>query len=144
MSRSGASIAVAALTAVTALGFAAACKSPTSNNCGNGATPPSLIGTYTLVSYTLGTLTAAAPPASGTLQFYSDLYGYDVAVPGKDSTTHYSDSGSYNIVGASCMQELSVLGNPMFSGSFTLQGTTFHVSGTTGTQVAASIWKKTS
>ena len=142
MSRSGASIAAAALTAVAALGFAFACKSATSNNCGNGAAPPSLVGTYTLVSYTLGTMTAVAPPAGGNLQFYADLYAYDVAVPGKDSTTHYSDSGSYNIIGASCLQELSMVGNPMFSGSFTLQGGTFHVSGTTGTKVAASIWKK--
>lgn len=143
MSRSGASFAIAALAAVGALAFAAACKSSTSNNCGNGGTPPSLVGTYNLFSFTLGPLTSTAPPAGGTLRFYADQYGYDVAIPVSDSTRHFSDSGSYNIVGASCIQEFSVLGNPQFSGSFQLQGGNLRLSGTDGSEVAASLWKKT-
>jgi hypothetical protein len=145
MSRSGASVAVAALAAVGALVFAAACKSSTANNCGNGGTPPSLVGTYSLLSYTLGTTTVVSPAASGQLRFYAFAYGVNLSLPsGTGVNQSFTDSGTYNIVGASCLQEFSVLGNPNFSGSFQLHAdSTFHVSGTTGSQVAASLWKRT-
>jgi hypothetical protein len=146
MSRSGASVAAATLAAMGALAFAAACAStPTGNNCGSGGTPPSLVGTYSLLSYTLGTTTVNSPAASGQLRFYAFAYGVNLSLPsGTGVNQPSSDSGTYNIVGTTCLQEFSVMGNPNFSGSFQLRAdSTFHVSGTTGSQVAASLWKRT-
>jgi hypothetical protein len=146
MSRSGASAAVAAFAAVGALAFAVACKSTTGNNCGNGGTPPSLVGSYDLLSYTVGTTTVTPPSATGNLRFHAATYGLDLSVPaGSGGTTTIADSGSYNVVGASCIEEFSVLGYPAFTGSFQLRtDSTFRVSGTASGQVAASLWKKTS
>jgi len=146
MSRSGASFAIAALAAVGALGFVAACKTATGNNCGNSSAAPSLIGTFTLVSYTLGTTTSTPPTASGNLRFHAFTYGVDLSIPTGTGINHNtSDSGSYDIVGASCIQEFSVMGLPSFSGSFQLRAdSTFHVSGTANGQVVAGLWKRTS
>jgi hypothetical protein len=143
MARSSVSYAIAALALGGALGLAWSCKSTTSNNCGNGGTPPNLVGNYTLLSYTIGPSTIPAPPASGSLRFHVSTYGVDLSIPTGTGNQVIADSGTYSIVGSSCIQELSVLGNPQFSGSFELHAdSTFHVSGTAGGQVAASVWKK--
>lgn len=142
MTRSSVSYAGVALAVAGALWFAAACKSSTSNNCGNGSSAPSLVGSYSLLSYTLGTTTVTSPTATGQLLFYPSAYHVSLTLP----SGFVTDSGSYAVVGASCIDEFSVLGNPDFSGSFQLNLTdsTFHVSGTAAGQVAASLWKKTS
>jgi len=137
-------IAAAAL-ATGALGFAYACKSTTSSNCGSGS-PPSLAGTYALESYTIGTTTLTAPTVTGTLHFYTSLYGVVLSLPnGTGGTTVETDSGSYTIMGASCIEQSSVLGQPQFSGTFsyTAADSTLQVTGSAAGQVAASVWKKT-
>jgi len=146
MTRSSVSLAGAALAVAGALWVAAACSSSTSNNCGSGA-PPSLVGTYALESYTLGTSTITAPTATGTLRFYTSLYGVTLNLPnGTGGTTVVTDSGSYTVMGSSCINESSVLGQPQFSGTFTYTASdsALQVTGTAAGQVAASIWKKTS
>jgi hypothetical protein len=145
MSGSGASAAFAALTAAAAIGFAAGCNPTTSNNCGNGAQPPSLIGTFALLSYTQGSTTTSAPPATGNLRYHAFTYGIDALIPSGAGNTIISDSGNYNIVGSTCVQRFSVLGNPDFSGSFLLNtDSTYHESGSAGGQISASLWKRTS
>jgi len=131
------------VTAVVALaGAATACKSSSSTNaCGTG-TPPSLVGTYALVSYTLGGATVTAPPAIGSLRLHTNTYGVDLTLPQPVGTI--SDSGAYAIVGASCINESSVLGQPQFTGSFRLIGTTLTVSGSAASQSVVSVWTKTS
>ena len=140
------SLAVAAVASAGALVFALACKSSTENNCPSG-TAPSLVGTYALLSYTIGTNTITAPPASGTLHFYTTLYGVSLSIPnGVGGFTVISDSGTYTVIGASCIQENSVLGQPQFAGSFYVNSadSTFRVTGSAAGQPAASTWKKTS
>jgi len=141
MIRPSVSYAAAALAVAGALWFAA-CKSSTSNNCGSG-TPPSLVGSYSLESYTLGTTTLTSPTASGTLQFRATMYNVNLSLPGPTAVV---DSGTYTIVGSACINELSQAGNPTFSGTFqlNLSDSTFSVTGTAAGQVAASVWKKTS
>jgi hypothetical protein len=145
MSRSGASYAIAAVALAGAVGLAAACKSTTSNNCGNGRTPPSLIGTYSMLSYTIGTATFSVPPASGELRFYATTYGLDAIIPKPppDSTQFISDSGNYQIIGASCILESSVdSASNSFSGSFSfVADSTLRLTGTASGKVAASLWK---
>src|SRR5512135_1693059 len=145
MTRTHTSFMLAAVAVAGALGFAAACKSSASDNCGSGATPPSLVGTYSMLSYTIGTSTVAAPPASGELRFYASLYGLDVTIPKPppDSTLFISDSGSYTIVGSTCILESSVdSAANSFSGSFTfVTDSTLRLSGTASGKVAASLWK---
>jgi len=147
MTRSSVSLAGAALAVAGALWVAAACSSSTdNNNCGSG-TPPSLVGTYALESYTLGTSTITAPTATGTLRFYTSLYGVTLNLPnGTGGMTVVTDSGSYSVMGASCINESSVLGQPQFTGTFTYTASdsALQVTGTAAGQVAASIWKKTS
>jgi len=147
MTRSNATFVLAALAVAGVAGLAAACKSSTGNDCGNGTSAPSLVGTYSLLSYTIGTNTITAPAATGELRFHTSTYGVDLTIPnGLGGNQNISDSGSYNIVGASCIQEMSVESQPQFSGSFNYvaSDSTLHVSGTAGGQVAASLWKKTS
>jgi hypothetical protein len=146
MSRSGASYAIAALAAVGALVLVAACKSTTSgNNCGNGALPPSVVGTFALLSYTIGTTTVKPPAASGQLRFHAFTYGVDLSIPSGGVPQNISDSGTYSIVGSSCIQEFSVEGQPNFAGSFQLNAdSTFHVSGSANGQLIAGLWKRTS
>jgi len=146
MTRSSVSLAGAALAVAGALWVAAACSSSTSNNCGSG-TSPNLVGTYALESYTLGSSTVTAPTATGTLRFYTTLYGVTLNLPnGSGGTTVVTDSGSYTVMGSSCINESSVLGQPQFSGTFTYTASdsALQVTGTAAGQVAASIWKKTS
>lgn len=142
MTRPGTSLAITALGALGLMALAAACKStPTGNNCGNGGTAPSLIGTYSLLSYTIGTNTITAPPAAGQLRFYAALYGVSLSIPnGSGGFDTVNDSGSYTIIGASCIQENSALGNPQFAGSFYVNNTdsTFRVTGSAAGQLAAS------
>jgi hypothetical protein len=135
-----------ALVVAGALAFAG-CKSTTSsssNACGSG-TPPSLVGTYTLASYTVGTTTIPSPPASGTLVFTATTYTVNLSLPnGGGGTTVIADNGTYTITGASCISETSANSLPTFTGSFTLGGSTLTVSGTAGGQAAGSVWTKTS
>ncbi len=142
MNRSSVSYAVAALALAAALGLAAACKStPSGNNCGSGGAPPNLVGTFSLLSYTLGSTTIPAPPASGTLRFHASTYGVNLSIPtGTGGNQTIIDSGTYAIVGSTCIQESSVMGQPQFTGSFEVIADTLHVSGTAGGQIAASVW----
>jgi hypothetical protein len=131
---------VAAVVCAGAVVIAAACKSSTSGNgCGSGS-PPSLVGSYDLQSYTIGTVTISAPAATGTLRFHTNTYGADLVLPGPQVI---SDSGTYTITGASCISENSLTGQPQFTGTFTLVGTTFSVTGSAGGQTVA-VWTKTS
>ncbi len=128
----------AALLAAGALGLVFACKSTTSNNCGSG-TPPSLVGTYTLQSLTLGVSTPlTSPQETGTLRFHATTYGVDLS-----GALVQSDTGSYAITGSSCISQNSAITAP-FIGTFTLVNTTLSVAGTQGGQAVASIWTKTS
>ena len=102
MTRSSVSYAGVALAVAGALWFAAACKSSTSNNCGSGS-PPSLVGTYALQSYTLGTATITYPTASGTLQFRTTMYNVNLTLPGPSIVV---DSGTYSIVGVELHQRV--------------------------------------
>lgn len=108
--------------AVAGVIAAAACSSPTSSNtCGSG-TAPVVIGTYALISYTLGTTTiTTAQGASGQLRFYASSYGFNLSIPGQAAV---ADSGTYSISGVKCMSETSVLGQGSTTGTFTLSGTT--------------------
>jgi len=132
------SLAAAGSTAA-ALAMVFACKSSTDNNCGSG-TPPSLVGGYALQSYTIGISTLTPPQASGTLHFYTSTYSVSLTVAGQP----VADTGSYVITGSQCISQSSVLGNPQFVGTFTLNGTTLTVTGTAAGQAAASTWTKTS
>jgi len=134
------SYAAAALALAGALGLAASCKSTTSPSCGSG-TPPSVVGTYSLQSYTIGITTLTPPQASGTLKFAASTYLANLTIIGQPVV----DSGTYAITGASCISQSSVVpGNPQFTGTFSLVGTTLSVSGVAGGQAAASVWTKTS
>jgi hypothetical protein len=141
--RRHASFVISAFALAGALAFAA-CESSTSNSsCGSG-TPPSLVGTYALVSYTIGlTTVTTADGASGELRFHASTYGASINVPG---TGVLADSGSYTVTGAKCISQSSVMGQPQFTGTFTLSGTTsgstFTVSGSAAGQVVASAWTK--
>jgi len=145
VTRSSVSYAVAGVAIAAALGLAAACKSTTSSNsCGSG-TPPSLIGSYSLTSYTIGSTTIPNPPANGTLVFTAAKYTVNLSLPnGTGGTAVIADSGTYAITGASCISETSSTGLPTFTGTFTLSGSTLSVSGTAGGQAAGSTWAKTS
>lgn len=138
MSASRLSFAMATLAVAGALGFAAACKSSTGTNaCGSG-TPPSLVGSYNLTSYTVSGTTVTQ--ASGTLQLNAnDTYVANIDVP-QVGLQH--DSGTYAIQGASCISQNSALGNPQFVGTFTLSGTTLVVTGAAGGQAVTSVWAK--
>ncbi len=140
MSRFRPGHAAAALAVASAAVLAFACKSsPTSSNCnGNGGVAPSLVGSWSLVSITLGTNTFTYPTASGTLTFTATRYDASVNLPGPVTQV---DSGTYKVVGSSCIAEYTeVAGNPQFSGSFTLADSVLSVSGTAGGQVVANVW----
>jgi hypothetical protein len=99
----------------------AACESSTSNSCGTG-TPPSLVGTYALVSATFGTDSFSTGQGySGALQFTSTRYNFSVSA---SNVTVLADSGTYAVSGAKCISETSETGSPQFTGTFTLSGTT--------------------
>ncbi len=108
-----------ALAAALAL---AACKESTSGDtCGSG-TPPSLVGTYKLASYTLGSSTIdTTSGASGQLRFYTTTYAWNATIPIQGAI---ADSGTYTIRGVRCMDETSVMGRGTSSGTFTLTGQT--------------------
>lgn len=118
--------------------IAAACSSTTSDNtCGSG-TPPSLVGTYKLASYSFGGNTLdTLQGVSGQLRFYPSNYGFNVTVPVVGAI---ADTGTYAISGVRCMTETSVVGSGSTTGTFTVGGTTpgsvFTFAGT-NTQVGA-------
>jgi hypothetical protein len=122
--RRHASFVISAFALAGALAFAACESSSNTNACGSG-TPPSLVGTYTLVSAAFGadTFTSGAG-YSGTLAFTATRYTFTVATPPPSSVTLLADSGTYTVTGAKCISENSDTGNPQFSGTFTLSGTT--------------------
>jgi len=125
----------------------AACDSSTSNSsCGSG-TAPSLVGTYALVSYTIGlTTVTTADGATGELRFHASTYGASITIPIGGAPEVIADSGSYTVTGAKCISQNSITGQPTFTGTFTLSGTAsgavFTVSGTAAGQVVASAWTK--
>ena len=130
---------VAAAASAGALAMAYACTSSTENGCGSG-TPPSLVGTYTLVSFQLGAATPLTPPTeTGALRLHATTYGADLA-----GLLAQTDSGTYAITGASCISQNSVVGNQQFTGTFSLVGTTLTLLGNVGGQAATVIWTKTS
>ena len=104
-----------------ALAFAACKDSTSSSACGSG-TPPSVVGTYKLASYTYGGTTVdTTQGASGQLRFYATTYGFNATFPGP---TAIADSGTYTVSGVRCMTETSAMGQGSTSGTFTLSGTT--------------------
>jgi hypothetical protein len=115
------SLVAPGLALAAALAFAA-CKDSTSTSaCGSG-TPPSVVGTYSLVSYTVGTTTIdTTSGATGQLRFYASAYAFNATIP---VTGAIGDSGTYTISGTRCMSETSVMGQGSSSGTFTLSGTT--------------------
>ncbi len=126
----------------------AACKESTSNSCGSG-TAPSLVGTYAMVSYSLGVNTIPVPPASGSLVFTATRYTATISYPNPSpppTTATVVDSGTYAVTGTKCISQTSETGQPQFTGTFTLSGTTsgstFSVSGSAAGQAVASVWTK--
>ena len=124
------------VTLVAMAGLATACKVESSVCTG---TPANLVGTYNLLSYSTGSTTIPAPPASGALRFHSSTYGVDLTLPGP---IVIADSGSYTLTGSSCVSESSVLGLPQFTGTYALVGDTLAVSGTAAGTAAANVWVK--
>ncbi len=122
---------------VLAAGIAAACSKSSTNAC--SGTPANLVGTYALVSYTIGTTTIPAPPATGTLRFHTGTYGVDLVLPGP---TAISDSGTYSQCGSSGISESSVLGQPQFTGTYIFRNDTLSVTGTAAGTAAANVWEK--
>jgi hypothetical protein len=121
------SVIVPGLALAAALAFAACSKDSTSTStCGSG-TAPSLVGTYALASYTLGSTTVdTLMGASGQLRFYASAYAFDATVP---PGTTISDSGSYTVTGVRCISETSVMGQGSSTGTFTLVGPVFTFTG---------------
>jgi hypothetical protein len=107
-----------------------ACSSSSSNgpSCGNG-TPPSLSGSYSLLSYkAAGTV---IPGATGSLTLYPATGGTGPYAADLDLLNHtISDSGTYTVTGASCIRQESSEGNGTTSGTFSLEADTLTVTGT--------------
>lgn len=123
---------------VLAAGIAAtACGKSSTSAC--SGTPPNLVGTYDLVSYTTGSTTITPPDATGTLRLHVGTYGIDLTLPGPIAV---SDSGTYTQCGASNISESSVMGLPQFTGTATLSNGTLTVAGTAAGTTASSIWTK--
>jgi hypothetical protein len=133
-------LALAGIGLVAGLAMGACKESTSTPTCGSG-TPPSLVGTYNLVSYTFGLSTVtAAQGASGQLRFQASTYGLTLTIPTQPVVV---DSGSYSLNGVSCLTENSLLGNGSFTGTFALAGTTLTVSGTSSLGGAVgSVWTK--
>lgn len=140
------SFVVPAVAMAGALAIAACSSSTTGNSCGSG-TAPSLVGTYALVSYTIGlTTVTTADGATGQLRFHASTYGAGISIPTAGGPEVIADSGSYTVTGSKCISQNSITGQPTFSGTFTLSGTTtgavFTVNGSAAGQVVASVWTK--
>jgi len=115
------SLAAPVLAIAAALAFVACSDSTGSNACGTG-TPPNVVGTYKLASYTLGSNTVdTTSGASGQLRFYASDYAFNVTIPAQGTI---ADSGTYTISGSRCMTEVSVENPGSSTGTFTLTGTT--------------------
>ena len=145
MTRRSVSYAVAAAVLAGVVSLAAACKSSTtSNNCGSGGTPPDLVGEYTLLVYVLGTATYTAPTSSGNLRIHASTYHLDAVLGTGPGTVFVLDTGNYNFVGSTCLQEFSVLDSvPPFAGSVKKNAdSTIHISGNAGGMLVATTWKQ--
>jgi len=135
------------LGAVAAAGLGIACSSSptTTNNCGSG-TAPSLVGSYSLTSYTYGITVYTPPGAFGKLWYAYSTYADTITVPGSagDSTT--VDSGTYQVVGSECINQQSLAGQRDFAGTFKLTtsngATTLRVDGNDSLHVIISIWSR--
>jgi len=115
------SLAAPVLAIAAALALVACSDSTGSNACGTG-TPPNVVGTYKLASYTLGSNTVdTTSGASGQLRFYASDYAFNVTIPAQGTI---ADSGTYTISGSRCMTEVSVENPGSSTGTFTLTGTT--------------------
>jgi len=136
----------AAAASAGALAIAFACKTSTDTSCGSGS-PPSLSGTYSFSSYTLGTTTWTAPPSTGQLQMTGTAYQYSVTLDTGTPPTHQvTGAGTYAITGAACITLTSSVDTTHFSGTFTLSTangiTTFRETGSDGTHVVHWVWVK--
>ena len=113
------SFVVPAFALAAGLVFAACESSSNTSACGSG-TPPSLVGTYDLVSAMFGPQTYGPPDYSGSLVFTSTRYKFTVL---QQDVTVLADSGTYTVTGSKCIGENSDTGLPQFSGTFALSGT---------------------
>ncbi len=139
-----------ALALAGALVYTACSSSSTESSCGSG-TPPSLAGTYSLVSAQFGSSTFnAAQGDSGVLTFTATRYTFSIFAPNPAPPPAklpvLADSGTYTISGAKCISESSASGLPQFTGTFTLSGTTagstFSVSGSAAGQPVSFVATK--
>ena len=134
--------AVAVVALASAAVVAACSSSSNDNSCGSG-TPPDLDGDWALRSYTVGTTTIPAPPASGELRIHSsnNTYYFTATLPGPTTVV---DSGTYTQTGQTCLSQSSVLGNPQFVGTYTTNGSPIDslvVQGSAGGQTLANGWR---
>jgi len=121
---------VAALTACS--------KDTTSTTCASGS-PANLVGSYDLLSYTIGPSTYTSPPAIGNLRLHAGTYGVDVTLPGPQII---SDSGTYVLTGADCISQTSLFGYAPFVGTYSLQSGILTLGGTASGTVVSNIWTK--
>jgi hypothetical protein len=126
-----------------------ACSSSTGSSGGGGnctGTTPALNGTYALLSYTYGGQTIQAPPASGTLALSADtLYSAHIDIPSPPAPTPQAifDSGKVSLTGANCISQSSYVGNPQFTGTYTLSNTgVLSVTGSAAGITIANTWQK--
>ena len=129
-----------------ALVAAFACSSPTSsNNCG-GSVPPSLIGTYTLSSYTLGSKVWTSPTSTGSIQYTATTYQYNLRLATDTTPLSVRDSGSYQQIGSTCLRQYSLIDTTHFSGSYrldTIAGTIqLRESGSDGARLVIFLWTR--
>jgi hypothetical protein len=120
------------LVLAAAAGAAAACGSSTETCTG---TPPNIVGTYDLVSYTLGGVTLGPPTETGELRIHASTYGISLA-----GATALADSGTYTQCGSSGISQSSVLGLPQFTGTAILVNDTLSVAGTAAGTSVSSVW----
>src|SRR6185312_9471617 len=143
VSRKGASMrervrvprAMMVIAAVLAVGAGAACGS--SNGSTNpGLTPAELVGTYSLVSLTLGNSAPLTPPtATGTLALTSSTYNLTLMLP---SGTQ-QDSGTWTVSGHQWTQTSSS-GQGQEQGTVSLSHDTLSVDLTAAGTAISTVW----
>jgi len=124
---------------VSVIAALAGCSKDTaSTSCASG-TPANLVGSYDLLSYTIGSNTTPAPPAIGNLRFHAGTYGVDVTLPGPQVI---SDSGTYALTGSDCISQTSLYGHAPFVGVYALQSGILTIDGTASGTVVSNIWAR--